>query len=101
MSRPMTALMIGAVIAVALPAIPGSVNAAELPIPPPVAQQGERVASCGPCGCLHVTYDYHRELNSTYGLGFDPRNYDTTEPHYYLGAVRAYPHYWCEVGTDQ
>jgi hypothetical protein len=30
-------------------------------------------------------------LESTYGTGFDPRNYDTTEPHHYLGPVRAWP----------
>jgi hypothetical protein len=54
--------------------------------------------SCGCCGCLGVTYDYHRELRSTYGAHFDPRNYDQTEPHYHFGRVRAYPHYWTDVG---
>ena len=39
-------------------------------------------------------FSYHRELRTTYGIGFDPRNYDTTEPHYYLGPMRAYPRYW-------
>ena len=36
------------------------------------------------------------QLETTYGVGFDPRNFDTTEPHYYYGPVRAWPHYWCE-----
>jgi hypothetical protein len=54
--------------------------------------------SCGCCGCLGVTYDYHRELRSTYGAHFDPRNYDQTEPHYYFGSVRAYPRYWTGLG---
>jgi hypothetical protein len=33
-------------------------------------------------------------LETTYGIGFDPRNYDLTEPHHYFGPVRAYPRYW-------
>jgi hypothetical protein len=59
-------------------------------------------APCGPCGCVSVVYVYHRELQSTYGLGYDPRNYDATQPRYYFGAIRAYPRYlvdripgWC------
>jgi len=47
-----------------------------------------------PCGCLHVSYVFHRELRSTYGLSFDPRNFDQTRPYYYFGALRAYPRYW-------
>jgi hypothetical protein len=54
--------------------------------------------ACGCCGCLRVTYDRHRELRSTYGAHFDPRNYDQTEPHYYFGRVRAYPQYWTDLG---
>jgi hypothetical protein len=50
--------------------------------------------ACGPCGCLQVSYGYHRELQSTYGAAFDPRNYDQTQPHFYLGRMRAYPRYW-------
>jgi hypothetical protein len=46
------------------------------------------------CGCWHVTWVYHRELWYTYGWGFDPRTYDMTEPHFYHGAVKAYPRYW-------
>jgi hypothetical protein len=49
---------------------------------------------CGTCGCLQVAPVRHKELRSTYGIGFDPRNYDGTEPHYYFGPVRSYPRYW-------
>ena len=72
-----------------------SAFAAEL-LPSPGVQLGHRHArfACGPCGCLYVSYVYHRELRSTYGTGFDPRNYDQTEPHFYLGRMRAYPRYW-------
>ncbi len=90
MSRVMLAL--GCVAAFLL-AVPGPhLGAAELQ-PPRVAHAHVRPPYCGPCGCLLVAYVHHRELRSTYGLGFDPRNYDTTEPHYYLGRVRAYPRY--------
>lgn len=59
-------------------------------------------ADCGPCGCLQVTYDYHRDLRSTYGIGFDPRNFDQTQPHYYFGPNRAWPRYYADgVGTGQ
>jgi hypothetical protein len=61
---------------------------------PPRAIYGVR--QCGCCGCLHVFYDYHRELRATYGTGMDPRNYDQTEPHYHFGSVRAYPQYWSD-----
>ena len=33
---------------------------------------------------------------STYGLDFDPRNFDQTEPYFYLGRVRTYPQYWVD-----
>jgi hypothetical protein len=71
----------------------GSARAAELGVPGP----GVQAAECEPCGCAHVTYDYHRELRSTYGIGFDPRNFDQTQPYYYFGPVRAWPRYWCDV----
>jgi hypothetical protein len=71
----------------------GSARAAELGVPGP----GVQAAECGPCGCVHVTYDYHRELRSTYGVAFDPRNFDETQPYYYYGPVRAWPRYWCDV----
>jgi hypothetical protein len=71
--------------------------AAELAMPTAEAPAAVAPAQdCGPCGCLQVTYVYHPELRSTYGLGFDPRNYDQTEPHYYLGPVRPYPHYFVD-----
>jgi hypothetical protein len=53
---------------------------------------------CGCCGCVNVTFEYHRELRTTFGTHVDPRNYDQTEPHYYFGRVRAYPQYWAERG---
>ncbi len=60
---------------------------------PPVTGRLAQQLDCGPCGCLRVDFAYHRELRSTYGTGFDPRNYDETQPHYYFGAMRAYPQY--------
>jgi hypothetical protein len=60
-----------------------------------------RHAQCGPCGCLEVTYVYHRQLESTYGVGFDPRSFDTTEPYYYWGPARAYPRYRVVVEAAQ
>lgn len=64
-------------------------GAAELQTPRAV-----RPAYCGPCGCLQVTYVYHRALLSTYGTGFDPRNVDLTQPYYYFSrSVHAYPRY--------
>lgn len=70
-------------------------KAADLNIPPRAASAGPQ---CGPCGCQRVTYVYHRSLESTYGLNFDPRNYDQTEPHYYFGRLRAYPRYFVDGG---
>ena len=51
-------------------------------------------AYCGRCGCLGVRYVRHRVLESTYGASFDPRNYDTTEPYYFFGPIRAFPRYF-------
>jgi hypothetical protein len=76
--------------------VPAGAKAADLPARVGVARHWG--SYCGCCGCLGVTYDYHRELRSTYGAHFDPRNYDQTEPHYHFGRVRAYPHYWTDVG---
>ena len=73
--------------------------AAELQLPPPAHVR--QVAECGPCGCVHVTYDYHRELRSTYGVSFDPRNFDQTQPYYHFGPVRAYPRFWCDANAIQ
>lgn len=76
--------------------------AAELAFPARVVHvrhyHDHRLCRCGACGCLHVWYVHHRELHSTYGIGFDPRNFDQTERYYYFGRVQAYPRYW--VGAD-
>jgi hypothetical protein len=94
MSKPiMSGLIVGALTATCVLAAP--VFAAELQAPP--AAHVRQAAECGPCGCVHITYDYHRELRSTYGLSFDPRNFDQTQPYYYFGPVRAYPRFWCDV----
>jgi hypothetical protein len=91
----MSALLVGTVTAVGVLAVPVSAVAAELSLPGVAHVRHHRAAPyCGPCGCLHVSYVYHRELRSTYGLSFDPRNFDQTEPYYHFGAVRAYPRYW-------
>jgi hypothetical protein len=63
--------------------------------------RGPQTVYCGCCGCLGVTYDYHRELRSTYGTKFDPRNFDQTEPYYYFGRVRAYPRFWVAPGPRE
>jgi hypothetical protein len=87
-------VLAGVASALALMA-PSLLGAAELEVPPQAVAPA-RGADCGPCGCLSVTYVHHRELRATYGLGFDPRNYDTTQPHYYLGPERAYPRYFVD-----
>jgi hypothetical protein len=76
--------------------LPSSLSATELRMPSGINYGVGAPVYCGPCGCLRVAYAYHPELRSTYGAGFDPRNYDTTEPHYYLGRVRAYPQYYID-----
>jgi hypothetical protein len=81
-------------IAAACTVVPAGAQAADRDLPAGVARH--RGHFCGCCGCLGVSYDYHRELRSTYGAHFDPRNYDQTEPHYYFGPVRAYPQYWSD-----
>jgi hypothetical protein len=72
-----------------------SVGAAEL-----IPSDNQVQADCDRCGCLSVTYDYHRELLSSYGLSFDPRSYDPTEPHFYLGRIRAYPRYFVDGAAN-
>jgi hypothetical protein len=96
MSTPMiSALVVGMATAAGVAPVPVSAVAAEL-LPPAVTHVRHHHAApwCGPCNCLHVSYVYHRELRTTYGTGFDPRNFDQTEPHYYFGRVHAYPRYW-------
>jgi hypothetical protein len=96
MSRAM--VMLGAGITSLFVALSRStVNAADLDIPPRVGAINV-APQCGPCGCLRVTYVYHRSLEATYGAGFDPRSYDETRPHYNFGRVRAYPRYFIEGG---
>jgi hypothetical protein len=83
-------LAFGAVVGTLILTSAGSAGAADLQTQPTAI----RPANCGPCGCLQVTYVYHRALLSTYGTDFDPRNYDTTQPHYYFSrSVHAYPRY--------
>jgi len=74
----------------------GPLGATELPAPSINYAGIGAPVYCGPCSCLGVVYAYHPELRSTYGLSFDPRNYDTTQPHYYFGRMRAYPHYYVD-----
>jgi hypothetical protein len=71
----------------------GPLRATELSIPSPGTAAP---ANCGPCGCLAVGFVYHRQLEATYGLSYDPRNYDTTEPRYYFGPIRRYPRYYVD-----
>jgi hypothetical protein len=76
--------------------VSSSLSASELRMPSDLNYGVGTPVYCGPCGCLRVVYAYHPKLRSTYGVGFDPRNYDTTEPHYYLGRIRAYPRYYID-----
>ena len=86
-------LALGAAVGAFAFASVGSLEAADLQTPP----RAVRPAYCGPCGCLQVAYVYHRALLSTYGTGFDPRNYDATEPHYYFSrTMHAYPRYFVD-----
>jgi hypothetical protein len=96
MSLPMmSSLLVGMVTTIGVLAISASAVAAELPPPEVTHVHHQRaVPYCGPCGCLRVSYVYHRQLQPTYGLRFDPRNFDQTQPYYHLGPSRAYPRYW-------
>lgn len=84
-------LALGGVAVALVLASPAPLKAAELVVPHGAYV---RPAYCGPCGCLTVRYVYHRQLETTYGASFDPRNFDTTEPYYYFGPVRRYPRYF-------
>lgn len=98
MSKPVLSTLEAAVLALAgLTATRLAATAADLPNP----HHHNLTIGCGPCGCLHVSYLYHRELQSTYGLNFDPRDFDRTEPYYYLGRLRAYPRYWVDGDPTQ
>jgi hypothetical protein len=103
MSRPIiSALVLGAVTATGMPVASVTAVAAEV-FPPAIARVRHQHAAVwyGPCGCLHVSYVLHRELRTTYGLSFDPRNFDQTEPYYHFGALRAYPRYWVDFWPAQ
>ena len=93
----LTALMVGMVATAGVLVGATFAGAAELLAAPVRHHAAAGGYWCGPCGCLHVSYAYHRELRSTYGLNFDPRNFDQTQPYYFLGPVRAYPRYWCDA----
>ena len=83
---------LGAVVGVLAVTSMDRAEAAELQAP-----RAALPAYCGPCGCLQVTYVYHRKLLSTYGTGFDPRNYDMTQPHYYPSrSMHAFPRYFVD-----
>lgn len=91
MCRSMLAL--GGVIAASLLTSAAPLAAAELSVPGHAAYV-QNPPDCGPCGCLTVKYVDHHVVESTYGAGFDPRNFDTTEPHFYLGPVHRFPRYF-------
>ena len=98
MSKPIrSALLIGILAATGATMTTSFAPAADLPALAPVRHAARWY---GPCGCLHVGYVRHRELRTTYGIGVDPRNYDTTEPHYYFGPMRSYPRYWVSADVQ-
>jgi len=95
---------LAAVAMVCAMAPPRAAEAADLPLSKRVAHALHARSGCvveSQCGCLRVAYDYHRELQSTYGIGFDPRNYDQTQPIFHLGPVRAYPRYWLDPAPGE
>jgi len=65
-----------------------SAHAADRLIPGRASETYRHYSGDCRCGPPVVAYVYHRDLRQTYGTGFDPRNYDETEPHYYFGPVR-------------
>src|SRR5262249_6097370 len=82
---------LGLVIAATL-GLTATVEAADLTASGRLRDAPRVVSSGSVCPC----YSYavrHRALLSTYGAGFDPNNYDFTEPHYFLGPVRTYRRY--------
>jgi len=85
-----TAVAMGILAAVGVVLGADMTVAADLAVP---AKSAQAARWCGRCGCLRVTYVHHREMLTTYGVGFDPRNDDSQEPHHFYGAVRAYPRY--------
>jgi hypothetical protein len=100
MPRSILALGLAVAVAVLIAALPLSVEAADLEIPMQGAKIRGVTGPCDVCGCLRVIYARHREVLTTYGVGFDPRNYDTAEPLFYPGRVRAYPRYFTDGASD-
>jgi hypothetical protein len=103
MSRPMIpALALGTVCAAGMAAASVSAVAAELLPAAVIHVRHQPIAAWyEPCGCLHVSYVFHRKLRYSYGLRFDPRNFDQTEPYYRFGPLRAYPRYWVSAAPVQ
>ncbi len=99
---PIIPLLFAIVTAAFTLAAPGTADAADQQPPTwKAAPYHAGLPHCSCCGCLRVTKEYHRELKSTYGLGFDPRNFDQTEPTFRLGRVREYSRYWVDhTGAD-
>ena len=94
MSKRMTFAMLLAAAMAAMAGLTSAFAAELLPSAGLKVRYHHAAPTCGPCGCLHVSYVYHREILTTYGTGIDPRNYDETQPHFYQGRMRAYPRYW-------
>ena len=90
-------LAVGGIVGTIMLTFPSLLSATEISVRSHTHYAGNGApVYCGPCGCLRVAYTYHPELRSTYGLDFDPRKYDTTEPHFYFGPVRAYREYYVD-----
>lgn len=97
MPKPIISALGAGLMAAGIAAMPISASAADLLLP-----YHHRVAGwCGRCGCLHLNYVYHREVETTYGAGFDPRNFDQAVPYFYWGRTRAYPRYWVDADPAQ
>jgi hypothetical protein len=69
-------LLAGMLAAAGVTMAPSLAPAADLAVAAPMHHAARW---CGPCGCLHVGYVRHRELRTTYGIAFDPRNYATSK----------------------
>jgi hypothetical protein len=85
-----------AMVSLAAAGVWSGATAADRPIQQRSAEAYRHYDADCRCGPPYVEYVYHRDLRQTYGAGFDPRNYDQTEPHYYFGPVRRYPRYYPE-----
>jgi hypothetical protein len=83
-------VLIGGVFLGVIVAAPSG-NAADLPSRHLTAEVPARRLD-GICPCYTYTVR-HRVMLSTYGAGFDPNNYDMTEPHYFLGPFKTFRRY--------